>query len=406
MMRSLFAGVSGLRNHQTRMDVIGNNIANVNTVGFKASRVNFQDVLSQTIQGASSGSGNRGGTNPIQVGLGMGLSSIDTLFTDGSSQPTGKPTDLAIQGQGFFILSDGATQVYTRSGNFDFDTNGNYLVPGTGLKVMGWQADKNGNIDTSSTISSIQVPVGKTMPAKASTSITYANNLSGDAKIGDKVPASMDVYDSKGNVHTVDGVFENTGVNQWKLTVSTTTPAATASYTLDFNTDGSFKPPATPYTAFSFSPAGAATVNITLDLAGLTQHGGESTAKALDQDGYAAGTLDTVSIAPSGVVIGRFTNGKTQNLAQVALAVFNNPAGLNKYGNNMFAKSNNSGEAQVGPSGSGGRGLFIPGSLEMSNVDLAQEFSNMIITQRGFQANSKIITTTDQMLEELANLKR
>ncbi|MEG6585887.1 flagellar hook protein FlgE [Dendrosporobacter sp. 1207_IL3150] len=411
MMRSLFAGISGLRNHQTRMDVIGNNIANVNTVGFKASRVNFQDMLNQTIQGASSGQGNLGGTNPMQVGLGMGLASIDTLFTDGSTQPTGKQTDLAISGSGFFVLSDGMNQIYTRSGAFDFDNQGNFLVPGSGYKVMGWKGTE-GNIDTNQPVTPIQIPVGSSMAAKPSTSITYANNLSGDAATGTTVPASITVYDSKGNTHKIAGVFTKTATaNQWTFSSGTQTadtPPITitgGTYTINFNTDGSFDS-ATPATAFTFDPAGAATVSVTPNFTGLTQYGGESTAQAVDRDGYAAGTLEQTTIDGTGTIIGKFSNGQTQKLAQVCLSTFNNPAGLTKVGDNMYIKSNNSGEPQVGPSGSGGRGGFNPGSLEMSNVDLAQEFSNMIITQRGFQANSKIITVTDEMLQDLANLKR
>lgn len=437
MMRSLFSGISGLRNHQTRMDVIGNNIANVNTVGFKASRVNFQDMLNQTIQGASSGQGNLGGTNPIQVGLGMGLASIDTLFTDGSTQPTGKQTDLAISGSGFFVLSDGMNQIYTRAGNFDFDNQGNYLVPGSGYKVMGW-AGVGGNIDTNQPVTPIKIPVGSSMAAKPSTSITYANNLSGDTTtpVDTAVPAAITVYDSKGVAHKVSGTFTKLAPdaaaippipnNAWSFSPGTktdtgfdigpyTAPATSVSYILTFSNDGSFTgvtpqvmPATNPPTAtpFSFSPVGANPVSITPDFASLTQFGGESTAQAVDRDGYAAGTLEQTTIDGTGTIIGKFSNGQTQKLAQVCLATFNNPAGLTKVGDNMYIKSNNSGEAQVGVSGTGGRGGFNPGSLEMSNVDLAQEFSNMIITQRGFQANSKIITVTDEMLQDLTNLKR
>lgn len=544
MMRSLFSGVSGLRNHQTRMDVIGNNIANVNTVGFKASRVQFQDVLSQTITGASSGQGNRGGTNPMQVGLGMGLASIDTLFTDGSFQPTGKGTDLSIQGAGFFVLSDGNQQIYTRAGNFDFDTVGNYLVPGTGYKVMGWMADNNGNIDPTGDVTTIQIPVGKTMPALASTKITFANNLAAKDKANTSVNTSRDVYDSLGISHTVNQKFTKVGPNAWLAVASvpdatgavnnttrllrfspvdgtlvsvhgatvptpmaaTTNANFTPNFALDdtagwsgtssisvLEADGTYRSFNVTYTQtgtdtwsyamtdptgaaitagatgtvtrtganYAFAPApnsftfttttganqtvvfgtagtvagqaadgfnaeslpitdsgavpgnleftpsgGATAMSVELDMSVLTQFGEESTVQATDQNGYAAGTLDTTSIDPSGIIVGKFTNGQNQNLGQVALATFNNPAGLNKVGDNLFSESNNSGVAQIGESGTGGRGKFNPGTLEMANVDLANEFSNMIITQRGFQANSKIITVTDEMLEQLANLKR
>ena len=429
MMRSLFSGVSGLKNHQTRMDVIGNNIANVNTVGFKGSRVQFQDVLNQTIQGAAAGTGTRGGTNPMQVGLGMGMASIDTMFTDGSAQPTGKQTDLAISGQGFFVLSDGNSQVYTRAGNFDFDTGGNYLVPGSGYKVMGWQADSTGKINTSGAIANITVPVGSTMAANATTTITYANNLSAAGAIKDAAAtppvagatasASITAYDSMGNAHKVNGTFTRTTPTEWEFTPAAQTDTNYAvtggPYTITFNSDGTYKSvtsdPTDPLNPMDpivgdLTKSGASNISIIPDFSSLTQYGNETTVQATNQNGYAAGTLDNTSIDPTGTIVGRFTNGQSKYLAKVALATFNNPSGLNKSGTSLYTKSSNSGEPQVGPSGSGGRGSFTPGALEMSNVDLAQEFSNMIITQRGFQANSKIITTTDQMLEELSNLKR
>ncbi|EGO63155.1 flagellar hook protein FlgE [Acetonema longum] len=454
MMRSLFSGVSGLRNHQTRMDVIGNNIANVNTIGYKAGRANFQDVLSQTLSGASSASATRGGTNPKQVGLGMGLASIDTIFTDGSFQPTGKQSDLSIQGQGFFILANGSVtnRVYSRAGNFDFDEYGNYVVPGTGLQVMGWMADANGVLNTNDDITTIKIPVGGTMAARATTSITFEHNLSGEvealtaANAADpdyahpsRYKASIPVYDGQGSAHKVSGTFEKVNSNQWLFTPDATTdtgstvaPVLGNSVLLTFDAANGAFVSAVPYNAGTPHPIddggstagaatdpfeitidpddaagyGAATFTATLDFSALTQRGGESTAQALEQDGYPAGELDRITIDTSGVIQGNFTNGEFQTLARVALATFNNPAGLTKAGSSLYSESNNSGVAQIGTTKTGGRGELSPGTLEMSNVDLAEEFSNMVITQRGFQANSRIITTTDEMLQELANLKR
>lgn len=412
MMRSLFAGVSGLRNHQTRMDVLGNNIANVNTVGFKSGRVTFQDVLSQTTQGASAAQGSRGGTNPKQIGLGVGIASIDTLFTDGSFQPTGKATDLSIQGQGFFVLGDGASQYYTRAGNFDFDTEGNFGVPGTGYRVMGWAADATGAVDTASPVAGITIPVGSAIPAKVTDAITHANNLSASAAIGTTALATIDIYDSLGNAHTAKTTYEKTAANTWTATTVVsgieTTPAPTGmTSTIVFNADGSLNTGASTIAPMSFTPSGGASaMAITLDLAGLTQYGGDTSVQATAQSGYASGSMNGASIDLNGNIIGTFTNGQTRTLAQLALATFNNPAGLTKVGSSLFARSTNSGEPQVGTTGVGGRGTINPGTLEMSNVDLAEEFSNMVITQRGFQANSRVITTTDQMLEELTNLKR
>lgn len=464
MMRSLFSGVSGLRNHQTRMDVIGNNIANVNTVGYKTGRVTFQDVLSQTMSGASSANSTRGGTNPKQIGLGMGLASIDTIFTDGSFQPTGKQTDLSIQGQGFFILANGSTtnRVYSRAGNFDFDEFGNYVVPGTGLQVMGWQADANGVLNTNDDITTIKIPVGSIMDARATTSATFQYNLSSEvealtiANAADpdythpsRWSSSITVYDGQGSAHKVTGTFEKINANEWVFTPATTTDTGSTvaavhgnSVLLTFSaTNGAFVSAqaynASPPPYHPADPAGggtgvvppvpatdpplpvilhinpddtlgygAADFDVTLDFSALKQNGGATTVQALEQDGYPAGELDRVTVDSSGVIQGQFTNGEFQTLAQVALATFNNPAGLTKAGSSLYSESNNSGVPQVGTTKTGGRGELSPGTLEMSNVDLAEEFSNMVITQRGFQANSRIITTTDEMLQELANLKR
>jgi flagellar hook protein FlgE len=540
MMRSLFSGVAGLRNHQTAMDVIGANISNVNTTGYKGSTANFSDVISQTLQGAAGATGNRGGTNAMQVGLGVGLASISTNFGNGSYQSTGKQTDLAIQNDGFFILSDGDKQYYTRAGNFDFDSAGNFLS-GTGLKVMGWQADATGAINTTGATVAIQVPKGTMMPALASTSLTFANNLSADASQGASAVASLPVYDSLGNAHNLAETFTKVGgntwlakaslpdesglaltntmtlitfdtagklssveqvtptpaelnkltldaiqmdsttssvnsqyyttfdsnntphvmkitytqagsatPNQWKYSLSeagstSTTPLATGTVTWDGTSTYTFSPATASVTVGSstmtfaanslgtqtapaagacvttsdatysksttvnpvtFTGAGAAQSKISVDVSTLTQYGGDSTVQATKQNGYAAGALDSTSIDSTGVIVGKFSNGRTQNLGQVALATFNNPPGLLRIGDSLFGASNNSGSPSVGTVGTGGRGTLTAGSLEMSNIDLADQFSKMIITQRGFQANSKIITTSDTMLEELVNLKR
>lgn len=855
MMRSLFSGVSGLKNHQTRMDVTGNNISNVNTAGYKAGRVTFQDMLSQTITGAASAQGNRGGTNPKQVGLGMGMASIDTLFTDGSVQSTGKNTDLCISGNGFFILGDGANQYYTRSGAFEFDSAGNYVVPGSGLKVQGWMADANGVINSNGGVTNIVVPVGQTMAAVATTKGTYSKNLSANATSGTTTTAgltqaqvkttlgyatgsadetavtglssggivtlsdgkttvsydgttyttkvskttdtttpnltlaqvknnlsiatgsadetainglsttsvtlssgvkvdysgttgkyiitktgftssaavvtnlaltgadattansllsttngsvsltdgtviscdgagnytikqanlsqtqvnsnlsltsgtidynsvaslnttaatttanlsggvtvnyngatgkytiitpnlnnaaimsklalssgtdysninalgkialssgdivsyngttyttqvtttgltkaqvqtnlgyavgtqddtdvnslttagqsvtlssgaivsfdgtnyttrvtttgltkaqvqtnlgyatgssddidvsslsstktitlsdlvtkvtwngngtytlaqssltqaqvnsklgltsgtadynsvdglntttladgttkvsyngtdytiktskpaaatavaSFAAYDSEGVKHTITGTFtKSTTANEWTFSAGTTTDTGCkitgGTGTITFDSAGKYS--GSTVTAISFNPSdtglGGATATITLDFSAMTQFDGETTV-AVDKDGNTAGSLQSVSTDSSGTIVGSFSNGLKRNLAQVALATFNNPGGLTKSGTSLYSSSNNSGQVQINTAGSGGAGSLTPSSLEMSNVDLSEEFSNMIVTQRGFQANSKIITVSDEMIETLVNLKR
>ena len=406
MMRSLFSGVSGLKNHQTRMDVIGNNIANVNTVAFKAGRVNFEDILSQTVEGARSPqAGGMGGVNPKQVGLGMGISSIDTLFTPGSLQSTDNPTDFAVQGEGFFIVSDGSQVYYTRDGAFKTSADG-ALVNSNGFRLQGWMADADGNIDSTQALQNITIPVGAQMKPKATTQIALEGNLDANAAAGSEWITSVQVYDSLGNPHNLTITFEKSGTItngwDWEATLDGSTATGTGNITFDAN--GSISSSGTGTANFAIPGANAISLNI--DFSQLTQFGGNPTAYINFQDGYEAGSLDMVSTDSGGVLTGIFTNGQSKALAQIALATFSNPGGLLKEGGNLYQISNNSGLPNIGTADSGGRGSIAVGKLEMSNVDLAQEFTNMIVTQRGFQANSRVITTSDEMLQDLINIKR
>lgn len=520
-MRSLYSGVVGLRAHQTKMDVIGDNIANVNTIGFKKSRVNFQDMLAQTIRGASAPQGNRGGVNAMMVGLGVGLGSIDVINTQGNMQNTGKNTDLSIDGDGFFIVKNGNDTFYTRSGTIDVDREGSLVLTNNGLKVAGWTADPiTGAINTDPTqVGEIKIPIGASIAAQATSKAVYTKNL--DSGGSEPINTSLKVYDSLGNAHNLGVKFykpttnvdvtgavfdttagssknfdysvtdangnlhtirvkvtENAGAydwaaydvvngvenaiggatgtgvavaalqtpgitindgaginvnikypgatasaspspgtptystvpaNTWQWSVSTTDPTITGitgngPNTLIFSDKGAYLSGSGALN-LTFSNGAATITGLAVDLSGLTQYAGESTANAAC-DGYTSGSLNSLSIDSNGVISGGFTNGIRKDLGQIALAVFTNPAGLMRQGGSLYRESNNSGTAQIGTSGNGGRGFISPGSLEMSNVDLAQEFTDMITTQRGFQANSKIITTTDEMLNDLVNLKR
>lgn len=404
MMRSLFSGVSGLKNHQTRMDVIGNNIANVNTVAFKAGRVNFEDILSQTVEGARSPqTGGMGGVNPKQVGLGMGISSIDTLFTPGSLQSTDNPTDFAVQGEGFFIVSDGSQVYYTRDGAFKTSADG-ALVNSNGFRLQGWMADADGNIDSTQALQNITIPVGAQMKPKATTQIAFEGNLDANATSSSQWITSVQVYDSLGNPHNLTITFENTGTNGWDWEATLDGSTATGTGNITFDANGSISSSGTGTANFAIPGANAISLNI--DFSQLTQFGGNPTAYINFQDGYEAGSLDMVSTDSGGVLTGIFTNGQSKALAQIALATFSNPGGLLKEGGNLYQISNNSGLPNIGTADSGGRGSIAVGALEMSNVDLAQEFTNMIVTQRGFQANSRVITTSDEMLQDLINIKR
>jgi flagellar hook protein FlgE len=765
MLRSMFSGLSGLRNHQIALDVVGNNVANVNTVGFKASRIQFAELLSQTIQGASSPQADgRGGTNPIQVGLGIGTAAIEVSHQQGNLQATGKMSDMAIQGNGFFILSDDSSSYYSRAGAFSFDANGT-LTHSNGMKVQGWLADATGTIDKNSNLGDIVIPIGQTINANATSEIEYAHNLDarsyqlgtpllqagnsaniarvtgkftgdvlasnlqanagdasfpvgagdligthivnvaaethsglngtlngteklvdmgvtagdltnfrvyvdgvgssitlaqgtgssvsdlisainsqvigvtaelsgGDVKIsrdkaglnasvyvedtdqsetgmaalvfggnnyggwashatttgtvdtlrstdtiaaailtattltvttgagavvydpqrgvttlandgsdtvqdlvddfntwasvenaysffmgldgqgpaagqgqlfvghtsddvdgdividdtgvngiadnlfslagnwaGDSVTAAdisveasilhsfqesdgsgthysalsftggdtniagltgltlladtdgfktgtmvvqtveetehittTAVYDSLGNEHVVTLTLERTTDNNWNWVASGI--GVSGAGTLTFDSAGKLQSGATSGVISVAASGGASSLTITPDFSDITQFADTSTMVYIDQDGYANGALSTFSVDAQGEILGIYTNGLNQSLGQMSLAAFNNPGGLVKYAESMFVTSNNSGEAQVGEANSGGRGALSAGTLEMSNVDIAQEFANMIIYQRGFQANSKMVTTGDEILQTLVGMKR
>lgn len=647
---SLFAGVSGLRNHQIRMDVIGNNIANVNTIGFKASRVNFQEALVQSLKGAGRPSAVSGGTNPIQLGLGMQVASIDKLFQQGGLESTGQITDMAIQGSGFFILSDATGTFYTRAGAFGFDANSNLVDPSTGMFVQGKMADASGAIPSTEQIGNITLPFGQQDPAKATETIRFANNLDTSATdsfatLTSAGPTGISLVtglaqDGVGGTHTINIALQPgetvlqptnstfTGVNPALvsltsgtrlgadlgvtdftsfslildggpgstlvsgLTASSTVsdlisainqiPGVTASLdtsgattelkiTRDFagagasfnvsssavaandilnrvfgipvggtldassgtphhmvivdtlvqSAPGVTNPPgprtlipvvdqdtgmitgvdglggggvtikgnaplsagtaiieteptthSSSITAFdslggthamtieftkqsaqntwswevklpkgeiplaggigevTFNPNGslqtftggnpmiidpgngAQNMSIRIDVGtvskfdGLTGFASSHTASIINQDGFTVGILDKISIDKSGNINGIFTNGISRRLAQILLADFNNQAGLLKAGRSTFQVSANSGQAVIGIAGETISGTISSGALESSSVDIAAEFTNMIIAQRGFQANSRIITTSDSMLEELVNLRR
>ncbi len=696
MMRSLFSGVSGLRNHQARMDVIGNNIANVNTVGFKSSRVTFAEAFAQLLQGASRPPGDLGGINPIQIGLGSKIGSIDMNFSQGNLESTGQATDLAIQGDGFFMVSDGARTFYTRAGNFQLDANGRMVSPANGFTVQGINADSAGELSTGTTVTDVTLPFGQKSPARATSELTLAGNLdSREQPLATILTTDGKVYaieqsGSNGGVGSdVSGLYANGAANAQILgmvpngtTVTVTVDAVTKTYTyvaadtgtgnldfhsildlrnemandfgasfasialndttgaIDFTTAGTARTlsiassnpalvkalgaasgtiaAATTSSTDQFShvaqqtdlvtnlrdgqgqslglasgdaislaankgetalavgnpvltvgagtdfgqfvaaihsglaitnidgvaisettgaltitgdggtangitglniqssgagaaafnaifgsqpgnwvenqaaedvshdvamtvydsignpvdlslkftkdptaqnrwlwsatvpePAnitgggsGAATfdsngrlesfsydggssslqldpgtgaespVDINLDPGvsgesnGLSQFAAASNAVASSQDGYPMGNLQDISVDSRGVITGYFSNGINQTLAQIALATFTNPTGLLRQGNNMFAESGNSGSPIVGYAGTSNQSSITPGALEGSNVDLSEEFTNMIIAQRGFQANARIITTADEMLSEVVQLRR
>ncbi|NMA55645.1 MAG: flagellar hook protein FlgE [Firmicutes bacterium] len=437
MMRSMYAAVSGLRNHQTRMDVIGNNIANVNTTGFKKSRVTFKDAFSQVLKGASRPEGGLGGTNPMQVGMGMVLGSIDVIHTKGNAQGTGKMTDLCIDGEGFFILNSGTGSLYySRAGAFDFDREGNFINP-DGMIVQGWYLNEYGErlrSRTDNTIDPAAPPsnlalIHQLTPPQATSSVVLSGNLHDGTAPDESFSRTFTVYDQKGNPYDVQIEFEPGASlpappeNEFENAFSAWTwsiPGVEG--TLVFDAAGNIlgvtvdendnEAEVTGTTVkLTFDPdkesTGDECVQV-FDFSGITQYAdprGESII-SVQQDGYTYGRLEELVVDDKGVISGSFSNGTSRPLLQVAIATFGNPAGLIGRGNSLFALSNNSGEPQIDAPGTGMAGAVSPSSLEMSNVDLSEEFTDMIVTQRGFQANSRVITASDEMLQELVNMKR
>jgi flagellar hook protein FlgE len=413
MMRSMFSAISGLRSHQSMMDVVGNNIANVNTTGFKSSGVVFQDILSQSLYGAGAPGTAIGGTNPAQVGLGSRLAAVTTNFSQGALQRTGRSTDFAIQGDGFFVVSSGGQQLYTRAGAFSVDANGNLVTQDGGL-IQGWQADPTGAVSVNGPITNLAIPVGGLLAPNPTSSVTLGGNLPAAGAVGAAIATSVDVYDNQGTAIRLNVTFTKTAANQWTGSATYGNPATAVALTnnvLTFDSAGELTSPAgreVDIAAGAIPNVGAVAVGLgsATDSDRVSQYGSSSTLATLAQDGYAAGSLQGFSVSRDGLLVGTYSNGLTRAVGQLALANFNNPEGLEKVGGSNFRASQNSGLAQVGAPGSGGRGQLVVGSVEMSNVDLAAEFTNLILAQRGFQANSRVITSSDEMLQEIVNLKR
>jgi flagellar hook protein FlgE len=415
-LRSLSAGVTGLRNNTLMMDVIGNNVANINTIGFKGSRITFSDMFSQTLRGASSPTSTNGGTNPMQIGLGASINSLDMMFTQGSIEGTGKATDMAITGNGFFVVNSNGKQLYTRVGTFDRDSVGNLYLPGTGAILQGKLANGSGVIPSGSTLQDMKIDLDRKSPAKATTVAKFAGNLDARASVGEKTNASIDVFDSQGNPITIEMSYTKTADNQWTWSMSSAAPANITtgqSGTMEFNLDGSLKTFAYDGGATNFQMStGLGTNDLVIDLnvgtlnmqSGITQNKDTTLVQSKDQNGYAAGIVTSWDIDQNGFVNAKFSNNQRMVLGQIMLAEFNNPSGLVKCGDSMYDISGNSGGPVI--SASGGTSNINVGALETSNVDLPEEFTKMIVAQRGFQSNARVITTSDEILNEVVNLKR
>ncbi len=396
--------LSGLDASDTWLATISNNLANLNTIGYKDTTVNFQDMFYQFL-------GSNGAGDPLQLGSGTSIGAIATDFSGGSVQDTGISTDVAINGNGFFVVQNGSNTYYTRAGDFTQDANGN-LLTADGYQVMGYPAT-NGVVNTNGGLVPIQLPIGMTSPPTATTSLSLQANLSAGAAVGATYNTSVTVYDSLGSAHVLNLDFTRTS-SGWSynatlpssdITGATGTTTTVQSGTLAFNSSGNL----TSTTPIAFSiphlADGASTLAFSWNLASptgqglITQVAGASSTTSTTQNGNTSGSLTGFSIGSDGTITGTFTNG-TEVLGQVALASFANLQGLSNQGDNNYSATITSGSAAVGTPGTTSLGTLTGGALELSNVDMSTEFSNLIIAERGYQANAKSVTTFDQIAQD------
>jgi flagellar hook protein FlgE len=426
ILSSLYTGVSGLAAQGEALGVVGDNIANANTTGFKASRAEFSDIISKSLKGVLGGN---------QIGRGVKIGAVNPILTQGNVDATEKVTDLAISGDGHFVLKGSDGESFTRDGSFHFDKEGMF-VTNDNQRVQGFEADDKGNIVNK--LSDIKFPRAL-IPAKATNTLSLDLNLDSRTEVGkvfnpedphstSHYSTGVEVFDSQGNKHLMTMFFNKTADRQWDVhgmcEGKEVTGGKPGKYSevfsgkVGFTVDGKLDTEVISKNAFNFTGGALQNQQIKLDfgdsittkkgkgLTGSKQYGKESDLISWKQDGSAAGTITGLSFNDDGVLTALYSNGAAQDLAQVALAKFENPEGLFKVGNNRLKEARDSGTASVGKANSSGRGRLFAKSLERSTVDLAMEFVNLIQNQRGFQANAKTITTTDELLNEVIQLKR
>ena len=399
-------GLSGLNAAARRLDVIGNNVANASTVGFKTSQAIFADVYANSVA-ASAGT---------SVGIGTTVASVQTGFGQGNITATSNPLDVAINGNGFFRLDNSGVVTYSRNGQFHLDKDG-FIVNSAGAKLTGYGVDAAGAL-IAANAAPIQVSTSDVLPSATTAGAAVLNLDSREAVI--TLPfditnartynkaTSMTVYDSLGNAHTLSSYFIKTASNTWSVQGSLDGGAAASLGTLTFQTDGTIDTAATtlPFNVTSAITTGATTpLAFTLDFTGTTQFGAPFGTTALTQDGFTSGRISGFSVADDGTILGRYSNGQSRTLGEVVLANFTNPQGLQPLGGNGFAETSESGQPLVGGPGTGSLGVLQSGAVEESNVDLTQELVDMITAQRIYQANAQTIKTQDQVLQTLVNLR-
>jgi flagellar hook protein FlgE len=416
MAFSFNTSLSGLNANSNALSVVGNNIANANTIGFRNSTISFVDVFADSRGARLNGAG-----NPLQIGNGVQTGAVHTSFKQGNLNESDSPLQAAVQGNGFFVLrnADGSAG-YTRAGDFTVDKQG-FLVASSGAQVQGYQA-QNGVIQPGAALSALQIPIGQTIAPQVTTEASLRMNLDAGAATGATFYAPVQVYDSRGTVHSLeltfnrqsDGSFQMTGTLDGNPVQGAGSPGSPVNFTFDAN--GTLVTP----TSLSITPDqtqldGAVLPSIAINLRetnpdgtpgafNITSYARPSAVAATTQDGYSAGELNAASVDSNGYIFGSFTNGQSRIMGQYALATFNSSDGLQRLGGNMFTETIASGQANIGGANSGGRGAIAGGYLEQSNVNITNEFVELIEAQRGFQANSRVITTLNQTIQDLLQI--
>ena len=409
-MSSFSIPLTGLESSTTALNTIANNLANMNTTAFKSQDVSFSDLFYQQI--GESGSG-----DPLEVGAGSQVASTSTDFTEGSVTSTGNEDDMAIGGStgaGFFVVQNGNTTEYTRDGSFTLTSSGNLTTQG-GLNVMGYPVN-GGAVDTNAPLTPIQLPVGSAQQPAATQNFSVTANLDSAAAVGTQVSGQVELYDSLGQSYDANVTFTNTGTNTWSYSVSLPAGAASGEAnttgTLTFDSNGNLTSPATNLSGISFTGLadGASNLTFNWNLYGsnnqptITQFATTSNVASYDQDGYASGQYDGFTVDSSGLISAQFSNGETAPVGQIALANVVNPEGLSVQGGNLYQTTLTSGAASIGVAGTGGLGTIQDAALEASNVNISNEFSNLIIAQQAYEASSKAITTFDTVSQDTINM--
>lgn len=409
-MPSFSIALTGLEANSVALDTIGNNLANLNTTAFKDQSTSFSDLFYQNI-------GNTGSGDALQVGLGTQVAGTATDFSQGSLSTTTTSTDMALNGNGFFVVDQGGLEQLTRAGDFQLDQSGN-LITSTGDGVMGYAA-ANGVVNTNTPLTTLQVPVDETQAAQATKNFGLTANLDAATAIGGTFSSTITMYDSLGTSHAATVDFTKTADNTWSYQISLPSGDATGTPvnntgTLTFSSSGALLTPASNVAGISFPGMtdGASDMTFNWNLynsSGAPQIGqtvGTSTATASTQDGFASGSYQSFSVDANGVISAAFSNGQTETIGQVAVASVTNVQGLTVEGGNNYQTTASSGAASVGAAGAGGRGSIEDDTLEQSNVDISTEFANLIVAQRAFEANSKTVTTFDTVTQETINMIR